>query len=138
MTEDTPTAGKARIIVVDDEDALRFVLTVALREKYNITAFSNGTAALEDVRQTPCDAALVDLQMPGMSGIELLKEFNKLPATLRPEKIIVSGKLTSELLEQCNALGVIDTIRKPFRLAVVEKAIERAIAVRRRRLESTQ
>jgi len=65
-------AQPSRILVVDDDPAVRALLADFLRQQgYEVRTTSNGPAALTTLRVEPCDALLVDLQMPGMSGLEL-------------------------------------------------------------------
>jgi len=65
---------KANILVVDDEPVERQTLTEILRlEGYHVAAVANGEAAVDHVRLNPVDLILLDLRMPGMSGLDVIK-----------------------------------------------------------------
>lgn len=90
-----PVAEQGRgenILVIEDDDAVRTVLEVILSTRgYRVSAVKEGTEALEELREHPERFALVttDLQMPGMSGVEVLRELRRLP--LHPKVIVLSG-----------------------------------------------
>jgi len=65
---------KANILVVDDEPIERQSLTDILRlEGYHVAAVGNGEAAIDYIRLNPVDLILLDLRMPGMSGLVVIK-----------------------------------------------------------------
>ena len=66
--------NKANILVVDDELIERQTLTDILRlEGYHVTALANGEAAVDYIRMNPVDLIILDLRMPGMSGLDVVK-----------------------------------------------------------------
>lgn len=68
-----PSDAPADILVVDDEASIRYVLTETLTDAgYEVVAVDSGEAALEEIADRTFDLALVDLKLPGMSGIEVL------------------------------------------------------------------
>jgi DNA-binding NtrC family response regulator len=75
---------KGKILVVDDEEAMRRSLADILRlEGYQVQALSNGISAIETLRQETFDLLLLDLKMPGMDGMEVLRNVTKIaPDTL--------------------------------------------------------
>jgi two-component system response regulator PilR (NtrC family) len=75
----TAAAAKRRILIVDDEQSICDVLSIALRkEGYDVKAETNPKRALDLVRAEPFDLVIQDLKMPEMDGIELLREIRKL------------------------------------------------------------
>ena len=69
------TTRKGTILVVDDEEIMREILeTLLSREGYDVKLASSGEEGLELARALPFDAALVDIMMPGINGIETLEE----------------------------------------------------------------
>jgi two-component system, NtrC family, nitrogen regulation response regulator GlnG len=65
--------GLHRILVADDEESMRWVLSKALRKKgYSVDLAADGNQALRQVREQSYDLAILDIKMPGMSGLEFL------------------------------------------------------------------
>ena len=91
------TGKKRRILFVDDEDLLLKGLQRMLRsmrKEWDMCFVDNGRAALDLIRKEPFDAVITDMQMPGMSGIQLLETvMNDYPDIVR---IILSGQLDQE------------------------------------------
>ena len=64
-----------QILIADDEDSLRWVLEKGFRGSgYQVTAVKDGTAALKEVEASPFDLILLDVRMPGIDGLSLLKQ----------------------------------------------------------------
>ncbi|MBR0782343.1 sensor histidine kinase [Bradyrhizobium iriomotense] len=133
-----PTTGsKARILVVDDEAAQMKALCDTLPgADYEPVGFSDGPSALAELRRTRCDLLLADLMMPGMGGIELLRAAQEIDPDL--VGIIMTGDGTIATAVEAMKAGALDYILKPFRLSVVIPVLERALAVRRLRLENAE
>jgi two-component system nitrogen regulation response regulator GlnG len=75
-----------RILVADDEESIRWVLSKALsKQGYQVDLASNGEQALEMGRQKSYDLAVLDIKMPGLSGLDLLTRFQE----ERPETLVV-------------------------------------------------
>jgi two-component system response regulator BaeR len=103
---------KLNILVVEDEEDLAQVMVDYLRrEGFEATAESNGTVAFERIRSTPPDLALLDLMLPGMDGLSLLREvrkFSELPVILATARVEEIDRLIG--LE----LGADDYVCKPY------------------------
>ena len=71
-----------RILLVEDEPLLALVLERALQwrltERYDIDTSSHASAALEQLRESPADLVVTDLQLPGMNGLELVRQVRRL------------------------------------------------------------
>jgi DNA-binding response OmpR family regulator len=101
----------ATILVVDDHPTIRAALRVVLAAEGNrILEASDGTRALEVVAEEPADLVILDLNLPGMSGEEVLREVrDRIP----PIPVIV---VTAEEAEERRvlSLGAVAYLRKPF------------------------
>jgi excisionase family DNA binding protein len=120
--------GHHRVLVVDDEPRIRELLvkTLALAE-YTVDTASDGTSAMSRLRDTanPCDLAIVDLKMPGMDGLMLIRQIRQ----LRPDLpvIIITGFSTEVSAIEAVNLGVSGYLTKPFRVPQVLAAAAKAL-----------
>ncbi len=118
----------ARILIVDDDDALRDSLQLVLAsEDYQVVGARSGEEALELLESAAPEIVLCDLRMPGMDGMQLLPELARRQpgATL----ILMSAYGTEELALEAMKLGAYDYLAKPFQpseaLLTIRKARER-------------
>ncbi len=73
--------GLHRILVADDEESMRWVLSKALRKKgYSVDLAADGNQALRQVREQSYDLVIVDIKMPGMSGLQVLSRITSASA----------------------------------------------------------
>ena len=123
-----PAAGSARprVLVVDDEASVRDLLskTLALAE-YDIDVAPDGRSALERMRMYAYDLLIVDLKMPGMDGLTLIREAKRYKADL-PAIVITGFSSESSAIEAVN-LGVAGYLTKPFRVPQVLAAAAKAL-----------
>ena len=116
------------ILVIDDEEIMREILeTLLTREGYDVRLASNGAEGLELAKSLPFDAAIVDVMMPGMDGVQTLDELKKLDDDLPVLMITAFASVENAI----NAMkrGAFDYITKPFKndevLVVLRNAVER-------------
>ncbi len=104
---------KIRILVVDDEESMRDSLSEWLREDgYEVESVESGEQAIEKVKKSKWTAALVDLKMPGIDGIETMREIRKLDKEL--PIIIITAYATVDTAVTAMKEGAYDYIVKPF------------------------
>lgn len=128
---------RGRLLVVDDEVELMKALTESLSEQgFQIQGLSDPAAVPEAVRTGEFDVLLSDLMMPGTDGIQLLREVLKLDPNL--VGIIMTGQGTIQTAVEAMKAGAFDYILKPFRLQQVLPVLDRAMEVRRLRLENVR
>ena len=131
MAENPP----AKILIVDDEIAQMKALCNTLQDHhFETVGFSSAKAALAEVKKTEFDLLLSDLMMPEMTGIELLQSAHKINRDL--VGIIMTGEGTIATAVEAMKSGALDYILKPFKLSAILPVLERALAVRRLRLEN--
>jgi signal transduction histidine kinase len=128
--------AKPRILVVDDEAPQMLALCRTLPEySYEPIGFTDPEAALAELRQNGCDLMLTDLRlMPGMDGIALLQAAQRIDPDL--VGVIMTGAGTIATAVEAMKAGALDYILKPFKLSMIIPVLERALAVRRLRLEN--
>ncbi|NWG01377.1 MAG: response regulator [Syntrophaceae bacterium] len=115
------------VLIVDDEIGPRESLKMILKPNYNVYAVENGYAAIQMIQQTPMDVVTLDLKMPGLSGIDTLKEIRLIDPDLMI--IIITGYGTLKTAIEAIRYGVFDYIPKPFNvpeiLSIIDKSIQR-------------
>ena len=117
---------KPRILVVDDEKIIRQLFQRALKEKdYNVQTAETGTEALRKVNKSFFNLLIIDLQMPGINGISVLKEIKKKNPYIAA--IIITGYPTIELAVETTKIGAFDFVCKPFDMAEIQLTIDRCL-----------
>ncbi|MEM1433957.1 MAG: response regulator [Pseudomonadota bacterium] len=123
------SAGHKRVFVVDDDVAHADSLVALLSGAgYQVTARNSGEAGLELIRAGAPDVLILDLNMPGMDGVDVLRELSTM--TLPTKTIVFTGTQDFELVAQIVRLGAYDFLTKPSPptqlLAAVRRATELA------------
>ncbi len=125
MSEQRPS-----VLVVDDDQGPREVLIKLLEDFCEVRGVRDGTEALARLKQQPSDVITLDLKMPGMSGLELLRELKKFDCPT--EAVIITGFGTLETAQEAMRLGACRYLTKPFRRHELRQAVRDAIAHRKR------
>ena len=103
---------KCRVLLVDDERDFLEVLTRRLSKRdVNVDGVSSGEAALQYLQERPIDVAVLDVRMPGMDGITLLREIKKLNPLI--EVIMLTGHASLEVALEGMRSGAFDYLMKP-------------------------
>jgi DNA-binding NtrC family response regulator len=123
----------SRILVVDDEADIRGLLKEILSEEgYEVDVAANaGQARASKAKQTP-DLVLLDIWMPDVDGITLLREWSATPTDGCPV-VMMSGHGTVETAVEATRLGAFDFVEKPLSLAKLLRTVERALDAGKRR-----
>lgn len=114
-----------KILVADDEPLMRnLILRILESEGYQVTLTSSGTEALEHLRKEKFDILLSDIKMPGLNGIDLLKNvkasFNDMVV------IMMTGYGEAYSIKQALMDGADEYITKPFKNQEISLIVERA------------
>ncbi len=104
---------KHKILLVDDEEImLKYLSKFLIKKNFDITTAISGNEALEIIKKQDFIVVLLDVLMPGMDGIETLKEIKKIkPIT---EVIMLTGHASLQVAMQGMKLGAFDYLMKPF------------------------
>lgn len=118
----------ARILVIDDDENIRQVLVAILTDEgYNVESAGTGKEALEKTKKQVFNAALIDVRLPDIEGIELLTKFR--PTSPKLRKIVITGYPTLQNAIQAVNSGADAYIMKPFDvdkvLAVIREQLVR-------------
>ncbi len=104
-----------RILVVDDEPSIRRWITLLLKNHYDVGEAEDAELALADVERNPPDVVIADVNLPGLSGLELVERIRAaLPDPDRVKIILVSGAMPADALGGLAATGADDFLCKPF------------------------
>jgi len=124
----------ARILIVDDEDRFRVTLSKLLTErKLEVHDVESGMEALKEVQHRLYDVIILDVKMPGMDGIETLREIKKVsPGT---EIILLSGHATVDAAVDGMRLGAYDYVTKPCEIDILMEKINGAFEIKSARDE---
>ena len=118
--------GRGRVLVVDDERHVRGMLRDLVEHLgYDASTAASGELAIVAMAAEQPDIVLLDLVMPGMSGLEVLAYFRRhYPAV---PVILISGSMTEEIERQARARGAFSIVGKPFDLDTLRDVVAAAI-----------
>lgn len=113
------------LLVVDDQAAIRQLLAEALGGEHEVVLAADGYEAIKLVQQNRPDLILLDLKMPGLSGLETLREINKLSPGIPVILVTAYGEVSDP--EEAERMGVRCLIIKPFDLNEVRAVVRRVL-----------
>ena len=114
---------KPLILIVDDEPSNLHVLVEGLSTDYDVRISTSGEQALKFIESTRPDLILLDIMMPGMNGYEVCTILKGKPKTKGIPIIFVTALTEEESEEKGFAMGAVDYIHKPYKLALVRARI---------------
>lgn len=118
-------AQKRSILIVDDEFSVRESLRMILKPRYEVHTAADGKEALHCIQKDKIDLVTLDLKMPGLSGIEVLREIKKKYADV--EVIVISAYGTPQNVHEATSYGVGGFITKPFNLSDIINSIRKSL-----------
>lgn len=121
----TAVQPKGTLLVVDDDPSVRHALWITFRETYKVQLADSGAKALDFFKETPADVALLDIRMPGMSGLEVLRQLKHLQPEV--EVILLSAYESIDYIRQAMRLGACDYITKPYEVENLRTAVSNAM-----------
>ncbi|MBU8933738.1 MAG: sigma-54 dependent transcriptional regulator [candidate division Zixibacteria bacterium] len=112
------TKNKIKILVIDDDPKVAWILKEGLAPKFDFVSARDGIEGIQMVTTEKPDLILLDIKMPGMTGLDVLEKLNKLED--RPEVIMVSGHGDTNYVVDSIKLGAAEFINKPFDVQEIE------------------
>ncbi|MDR6120962.1 response regulator [Bacillus sp. 1P10SD] len=117
---------KEKILIVDDQFGIRILLNeVFQKEGYQTFQAANGVQALDIVTKHAPDLVLLDMKIPGMDGIEILKRMKVIDPEIRVIIMTAYGEL--DMIQEAKDLGAITHFAKPFDIDDIRAAVRKHI-----------
>lgn len=127
ITADTTASALRAVYVIDDEVGVRLSVTQVLEQLgYAAWSFAGGTDLLVALDAIEPGCLLLDIQMPGMAGIDVMEELGR--RACRWPVIVMTGHADVPIAVKAMKLGAVEFIEKPFAPDILEPALERGFA----------
>lgn len=123
------------VLVVDDEIGPRESLRAILKPEYQVLVATEGEQAIQMVEKVPVDVVLLDLRMPGVSGIRVLERVKANHPDI--EVILITGYASYETVLEALRLHAFDYIPKPFNIPQLRDLVRRAVTRRQSYLQKS-
>lgn len=146
MKNDTKQPSRLKILFADDEPSLQELMNLELpRMGHDVTVCPDGTSAVAALEKNTFDCMIVDLDMPGIKGIEVIARARQLAPDM--EAVVLTGKSTLESAVAALRQGAFDYLTKPCKLIELQSLLRRVAAKReltnqvralKRRIERTE
>ncbi|WP_062308546.1 response regulator [Alicyclobacillus sendaiensis] len=118
-----------KVLVVDDQFGIRVLLHEVLqREGYEVFQASNGPSALSIVEREQPDLVLLDMKIPGMDGLEILRNLRKLGVDAKVIMMTAYGEL--DLIHEALEMGAVAHFTKPFDIDELRRAVREHLEAR--------
>ncbi|MDE3840342.1 two-component system response regulator [Bacillus methanolicus] len=119
---------KGKVLIVDDQFGIRILLNEVLqKEGYDTYQAANGVHALEIVTKYSPDLVLLDMKIPGMDGIEILKRIKVIDPDIRVIIMTAYGEL--DMIQEAKELGALTHFAKPFDIDDIRAAVKKYIPI---------
>ena len=119
---------KASVLIVDDELGPRESLRMILKPLYDVRTATNGQEALDCIQKEKVDLITLDIKMPGLSGMDVLRELRKLGSDAAV--VIVTGYGTLTNVHDAIRYGAVDFVSKPFNVPDIVAIVNKSVAQR--------
>jgi two-component system, response regulator, stage 0 sporulation protein F len=117
---------KRKVLIVDDQNGIRVLLVeVFSSEGYQTSQASNGKLALEIVRKDPPDLVLLDMKIPGMDGLDILKHIKQIDPSIKVIMMTAYGEL--DMIKEATDLGALMHFTKPFDIDDLRNAVNKQL-----------
>jgi DNA-binding response OmpR family regulator len=116
-----------KLLIVDDEEAMRRLLRINLADRYEIVDTGNSEQALAMAMQGKPNAILLDLRMPNYSGFELCRTFKSMTSTQLIPLIIISGEAGATTKVFCKEIGATAYFEKPVDFDALRAGLEKVL-----------
>ncbi|MFD0868166.1 MULTISPECIES: response regulator [Paenibacillus] len=113
---------KKKLLIVDDQNGIRVLLVEVFNsEGYQTFQASNGKLALDIVRKEPPDLVLLDMKIPGMDGLDILRHIKQIDSSIKVIMMTAYGEL--DMIKEATDLGALMHFTKPFDIDELRVAV---------------
>jgi two-component system, response regulator, stage 0 sporulation protein F len=117
---------KNKLLIVDDQYGIRILLhEIFKKEGYETFQAANGVQALGIIENDRPDLVLLDMKIPGMDGIEILKRLKAIDSTIEVIMMTAYGEL--DMIQEAKDLGAINHFAKPFDIDEIRQAVRKVL-----------
>ncbi|GFR37214.1 sporulation initiation phosphotransferase F [Insulibacter thermoxylanivorax] len=118
--------AQKKLLIVDDQNGIRVLLMEVFNsEGYETFQASNGRLALEIVKDKQPDLVLLDMKIPGMDGLEILKQIRKIDTEIKVIMMTAYGEL--DMIKEAMELGALAHFTKPFDIDELRIAVNKLL-----------
>jgi len=132
LIDDLQGVAEYSILIVEDDDALRFLIKTILKDQYNVYEAENGISAIEFLKNNTPDIIISDIMMPDMDGLALCRHVKTVPATCHIPFIMLSARGTEEHKTEGYETGADAYIPKPFHINYLQMRVRKLLDYRNR------
>ena len=118
---------KKRLLVADDEEKIRALMKACLEPEYEVSLASDGPLAVQVAKTLQPDGIILDIGLPELDGLSVLKELKLSAQTAHIPVIMLSGRGESHALLDARALGACDYLIKPVKFEEVRATVRRYV-----------
>src|SRR5689334_2701481 len=119
----------AQLLVIEDELVLaKNIARYVERQGHSVAVGHDGETGLSTARELPPDLVIVDFQLPGLNGLEVIRELRRIDDEIRI--VMITGHGTINLAVEAMKAGSMDLLTKPLSLASLDEVVQRAVRER--------
>lgn len=131
-----PTTEKPTLLIVDDEAGPRESLRIVFKDRYNCAIATCGRDGIEYAKTHRVDAAILDIKMPDITGVEVLRSLKEMDPNI--ECVMLTGYETVETARAAVRYGAADYLNKPFDVFAVRELLEKCMARRKSKVATAE
>ncbi len=120
---------RLKVLVIDDEARIRLLIRQTLQGEYEILEAADGTVGLQQAQAGKPHLILLDLRMPGLDGLSVLRRLKADPATAGIPVVIVSAHGETDHLLEGQQAGAVDFLIKPFEVEGLRRMVHRQLTL---------
>ena len=114
---------KATLLVAEDDINIQDLINAVFHQYFSLIQVSDGEAAIEKIQSNQVDVAILDINIPKVNGLQVLKAIQKMDSAHKPATVVMSGDNSSNTISRAYDSGADVFISKPFDLIPLHKEV---------------